>query len=698
MAFEYDDFGNVNNRQKEEEEKRKNRRVYSTALINELIAERNKGYDIPFDAFYNRDLDLRASGVTFRMTDEELEEYQKCYDDAVYFVSKYCRFMTDKGLSPVQLRDFQKKVIRTVTDETYIPELEEFGPKNRGVIWCSSRQSGKTTTVSAFISWMLIFHTDRNILVVANKEATAIEIVDKITNIFKGLPYFLKPGCDSFGKTGLKLENGSRVLSSATTNTASIGFTIHMVLLDEFAHIPENVVNNFWRSVYPTLSSSLVSQCIITSTPNGTTNKFYEIWSGALAKTNSFIPIRTDYWEVPGHDDEWAARMKADFGEEEFAQEFELQFNINSKMLLKASDLQFMERMCKDYESVKIYGVNNKYLDDDHLRWHPNFDPNNIDEHDKFVFLVDLAEGANTDDLKFKNKKQTPDSNTINIFKVVPNSPVNLLKYADKSCSIVDAFRFIQVGIYECNSEDEEYCGNVCSALAYDLMKDDERESVRVMVEMNFNGKSFVQTIQKHPRYYDGTLLKTYHTKPIPGERQRRRIGFKTTGDKEHFCLRGAKMIAMKRIIVTDNDTFNQMKSFGYVKGKLKGIACHDDLSMPVFNHIPRMLTENYFIEWLEDIFLAMEDENKKYRINEILKLHEMENPEISDAEFNAMYGDNSSNNLFPDNTPSMNPYSENNASSYSSYSSIGPSSSSFGTFSSLQNGSYMTPGFSNLR
>ena len=529
--------------------------------------------------------------------------------------------------------------------------------------------SHNTTTVSAFLSWMLIFHADRNILVVANKEDTAIEIVDKITNIFKGLPYFLKPGCINFGKTGLRLENGSRIISSATTNTASIGFTIHCILLDEFAHIPDNIVNNFWRSVYPTLSSSEVSQCIITSTPNGTTNKFYDIWSHAIEKTNSFVPIRTDYWEVPSHDDAWAEKMRADFGDEEFAQEFELQFNINSKMLLKASDLQFMERLCVDFENKPIYGINNKYIHDENIKWHPKFDPNDIEENDKFVFLVDLAEGTEDQDKKFKNKKQTPDSNTINIFKVVPNSLVNIKKYADKSCKIIDAFRYIQVGYYECNTEDEEYCANVCSALAYDLMKDDERESVRVMVEMNFNGKSFVQTMQRHPKYYDGTILRTYHTKPVPGEKQRKRLGFKTTANKEYFCLRGAKLINMRRIVVTDTATYNQMKSFGYVKGKLKGIACHDDMSMPVFNHIPRMLVEEYFVEWLDDILMNLENESQKYAINMLIELHDMDNPEISDSEFNAMYNRSDDTLPYSETSQSMNPYSENNMGGFSSYS-----------------------------
>ena len=654
----YEDYQYGENRQKQEEERRKLRRVYSTALIDELIKERQQGYDIPYDAFFQRDLELRAPNVTFLMTDEENEEYQKCYDDALYYVSNYCRFMTDKGMETVELREFQEKVIKTVTDEVYLEDIEDAGPKNRNVIWMAARQSGKTTTVSAFLSWMLIFHAYRNILVVANKEDTAIEIVDKITKIFKGLPYFLKPGCINFGKTGLSLENGSRILSSATTNTASIGFTIHCILLDEFAHIPDNIVNNFWRSVYPTLSSSKVSQCIITSTPNGTTNKFYEIWSKAMEKKNSFIPIRTDYWEVPSHDDAWAAQMRADFGDEEFAQEFELQFNVNSKMLLKANDLQFINRIAKEYVYKEIY-VDNQYLKDENITWHPDFDPNEISEKDKFVFLIDLAEGTAEQEKKFKNKKQTPDSNTIQILKIVPNSISNLKKYANKSCKLEDAFRYVQVGRFECNTDDEEYCALVCAALAYDLMKDDERDCVRVMVEMNFNGKSFLQKMQTHPKYYDGTILRTYHTKPVPGEKQRKRLGFKTTANKEHYCLKGSKLIGMRRIVPTDKLTLTQMQSFGYVRGKLQGIAIHDDLSFPMFNHIPRMLDESSFIEWLDEILYDLDDEIRKYQINQLIEQFEMDNPEISDAEFNANY-------MHDDYYPAemgqiMNPYNENN-------------------------------------
>lgn len=547
--------------------------------------------------------------------------------------------------------------------------------------------SHNTTTIAAFLSWLIVFHIDRNILIVANKETTAIEIVDKIINIIKGLPFWLKPGTSQWGKTSIKLDNGSRIISSATTNTASIGFTIHCVLLDEFAHVPENIVNNFWRSVYPTLSSSRVSQCIITSTPNGTTNKFYEVWSKALKGENSFIPIRTDYWEVPGHDDEWAKKQRADFGDEEFAQEFELQFNKDSKMILSANDARFTEKIAKKYVNKSIL-IQNQYLNNEFLTWHPDFDPNNVSENDKFIFIVDLAEGNGDPNDRFQTKKKTPDSNSINIFRLRLNSVANLRRFSSLSCAIKDCIRFEQVGKYECNSEDEVQAARVCSALAYNLFKDTTRNNVRVMVEMNFNGKSFFEEFKRHPLYSPATVLKTYHTKPVPGERQKKKYGFKTTQNKEFYCLKGNKMISQKRTIVTCVDTLEQMKSFGYVRGKLGGIAVHDDLSMPVFNHIPRMLDESSFIGWIEEYLYYNADKNKVYVLNAIIKQWALDNPEMTNDDFEALYGLNDNSLPMTNGTYYSNPYSEG----YGGYGQQVSPYSSMGTYGSspYSDNSYM--------
>lgn len=629
------DFTYKNN---EQSGKKAVRRIYSTRLINQLLEDHSKGYEIPYDAFFQRDLQLKAPNIVFEMTPEEYEEYNKCYEDPLYYVRHYCKFQTDDDYQLVKLRPFQERVIQTVTEERFIDaSCEKLGPKNRSIIWMAARQSGKTTTISSFLSWMLIFHASRNILIAANKEDTAKEIVDKVTNIFKNLPFFLKPGCESFGKTGLILENQSKLLSTATTNTASIGFTIHCMLLDEFAHIPVNIVDNFWRSVYPTLSSSQVSQCIITSTPNGTTNKFYEIWSKSLEGKNSFVNIRTDYWEVPEHDEIWAEKQRADFGDDEFAQEFELQFNVNSKMLLEASDMQFIAKKSVTYVPKKIY-TNSQYLNVEGLKWHPDFDPNNIDRNAKYVILVDLAEGNEDKDNPKKNKNKAPDDNTLLIFKVIPNSVANLRRFAYDTCDIKDCFRFVQIGKYASNTEDEIYAAKVASALTYDLFQDSLLDSVRVCVEMNFNGKSFTSSFMQHPMYSESSLFKTYHTKPVPNETRKKKIGFKTTTDKEFYCLKGKKLIKKRRVIVTDIETKNQLQSFGYVKGKIKGIACHDDLSYPCMNHIARMLEESNFVAWLSDYLYMQVDPATRFALNQIIEKWALDNPEMSDQEFDEMY------------------------------------------------------------
>lgn len=615
------------------------RRIYSTKVIEQLIKDKSEGYDIDYAPFFERDLKLRASNITFEMTKEEMDEYEKCYNDPLYFIEHYCKFKIDDNYALANLRSYQKKIIKIVTDDYYDEESDNIYPKNKNIIWMASRQVGKTTTLGALLVTKMTFTNNYNILIVSNKEKSAKEVVAKITEVIKELPFFLKPGCINVGQTGIKFENGSQITISATTNTASIGFTINFVLLDEFAHVPENIVNNFWRSVYPTLSASKISQCMIISTPNGTTNKFYDVWSNSIAGKNSFVNMRTDYWEVPGRDEAWAAQTRADFGDEEFAQEFELQFNKNSKMIMKASDMAFTEKLIVDYIPRTIY-KQNQYLEDSNLTWHPDFNPNVINPYDKFVIIVDLAEGNGDPNETFQSKKKkTPDANSFTIFRMRLNSPANLRRFSGISCTVKDCVRLEQIGKFQSSSEDEIYLAKVCSAVCYNLFGDQVRNNVRVIVEMNFNGKAFLEEFKHHSQYSGSTILKTYHKKPIPGESQKRKYGIKTTQNKEYYCLKGNKLISRRRTIITERDTFEQMKSFGYVRGHLMGISCHDDLSLPVFNHIPRAFDENSFISWIEEYIYNHPDRNKVYILNNIIQRWAIDNPDMSDDDFEALYG-----------------------------------------------------------
>lgn len=817
------------------------RKVWSTAVINKMIDDYNNGYEIDYSPFFWNDIELKAENISYDYTDEEIEEIDKCYNDPVYFIEKYCRFMTDKGYRPVKLRDFQKKLIRLVCSQEYNENLDILVPTNRNLIWCAARQSGKcylynteielsdgqmvkagniydshknklsiigrikkflyktypqnkrifknligktieliekyeyrnlkldendiskkiietqslnnfevlsdtgyvpaaeihktqpyrvyeltlengdriecadnhiiykvenavltesfvkdlttedyiytktgpskvvsiykcpyklsmydlsidssdhryytnnilshnTTTMASIFAYLLTFSKDRNYMLLANKEQTVIEIADKIIQVFRGLPFFLKPGCKSFGKKGFKLDNNCRIITGATTKTTSIGFTVHLLYLDEFAHIDPNIVNSFWRSVYPTLSSSAVSQCMITSTPNGVDNKFYEIWSKSLNGENSFVNMRTDYWEVPEHGEAWVEEQKKNFGEEEFAQEFALQFNVASKMVLKGSDLAFLEKVSTPYVYKDLH-INSPYLKNEKLKWHPLFDPTDISPSDRFVFVVDTADGGEDPDIvKKRTGSKDPDFNSIQIFKMVPNSISNLRKYKSEGVSAKNAVKFVQVGTFVDNETDEAYSANVAVSLALDLFKSHLYDNCRIMVEMNFNGKNFVTHCKKHNLFYDGLLQMTYHTKPIPGEKRKRKFGFKSGSEKNQYCQLGAKLISMRRLVPTDRQTYIQLGSFGYIKGKIRGIACHDDLSYPAIAFIPVMLNDETFMTWIEDFLYSLPDEKRKYEINKFIQQWDLENPEISDTEFNSMYGLNQQSGSF---------------------------------------------------
>jgi hypothetical protein len=182
--------------------------------------------------------------------------------------------------------------------------------------------SHNTITSSIFLLWYLLFNFEKNAMIMANIGDTAAELMDKIKVIMKGLPFFLKPGLVVYNVMTMKFDNGCRIMAKTTTKTSSIGYTIHMLYMDEFAHINPNFINQFFKSVYPTISSSQIARVIITSTPNGM-NKFWELYKGAVEGENEFNPIRVEWWQVPGRDEEWKKKEIAALGsEEDFNQEY----------------------------------------------------------------------------------------------------------------------------------------------------------------------------------------------------------------------------------------------------------------------------------------------------------------------------------------------------------------------------------------
>lgn len=494
--------------------------------------------------------------------------------------------------------------------------------------------SHNTTTIAAYFAWYLSFHTDRNLAILANKQATTTEIVNKVMDVFKGLPFFLKPGIISAGATGMRLDNGCMLTSQATTKTAVLGFAIHVLYIDEFAHIQQNMAREFWRAVYPTLSSSLVSQCIISSTPYGQDNLFFEIWDKSIKGKNSFFNKQINYWEIPGHDDEWAENMKRDFGEDEFAQEFELKFDIKTNNLLTGSQLSWIKRLKDlfpyDYKELEKTELDSELYEN--LQWRYDFDPNkDFDQNnDRYVISIDIAEG------KDPEEKKDTDYNIASIHKVKLKSLAKLRTLRRDEHKIENLFRLEQVGLYRDNVKDEDVLAKVCKAIAFDQFHED---CVKMVVEMNFNGKAFLKEFSNHDKFHDGVVMRSYHTAPVPGEKPpRKKAGFKVRSDKEYFCKLGKKLIDKKTIIPTEEETFYEFNSFGKTKqGKFKGIARHDDTVMTELN-LSRLLEEFEYGDWLYDYLDKLPDSPQKKLAMQILK-EPYDDNEINDELFKSLYG-----------------------------------------------------------
>ncbi len=254
---------------------------------------------------------LPAPDAEFEFTPKMAKEYKKCMDNIGHFAENYF-FITnlDVGKTKIDLYPAQKRVLKATT-------------KNRFLILLSSRQAGKTTIMTVYGLWMACFQADKRILIVANKEDTAINILSRVRMAYEQLPNWLKPGVKQWGKTEVVFANDSSISISSTSSSAARGDSINALIIDEMSFVPEHLIEEFWKSVIPVISSSKTSTIFAVSTPNGTSNKFYEIYSGAeRGDLPDWHHERIDWWEIPGRGKKWEREMRQVLGEEEFSQEF----------------------------------------------------------------------------------------------------------------------------------------------------------------------------------------------------------------------------------------------------------------------------------------------------------------------------------------------------------------------------------------
>ncbi len=256
---------------------------------------------------------LKKANVQQEWTKKQLQEYARCMEDPLYFIQTYVRIVSlDEGLIPFKMYPFQKEMVGTFH-------------KNRFTICKLPRQSGKSTTMISYLLHYSLFNPSVNIAILANKAATARDLLGRLQLAYEHLPKWLQQGVMSWNKGSLELENGSKILASSTSASAVRGGSYNIIFLDEFAYVPSNVAEQFFSSVYPTISSGKSTKVMIVSTPHGM-NMFYKLWTDAEEKRNTYVPIEVHWSEVPGRDDKWKQETIANTSEQQFQTEFECEF------------------------------------------------------------------------------------------------------------------------------------------------------------------------------------------------------------------------------------------------------------------------------------------------------------------------------------------------------------------------------------
>ena len=318
------------------------------------------------DDIYLGNPNLKKANTKHEFTKEQLLEFIQCREDPLYFAREYVKIVNvDEGLVPFEMWPFQEKLIRRFHE-------------NRFNICMMPRQTGKSTTSVSYLLHYAVFNDNVNIGILANKAATARDLLGRLQTAYENLPKWMQQGIISWNKGSLELENGSKILAASTSASAVRGMSFNILFLDEFAFVPNHIADSFFASVYPTITSGKSTKVIMVSTPHGM-NHFYRYWHDAERGKNEYVPTDVHWSQVPGRDDVWKEQTIANTSEQQFKIEFECEFLGSVDTLIAPSKLRSMIYQEPEKRSAGL----DVYVDPQK-------------GHD-YVMCVDVARGVNKD-------------------------------------------------------------------------------------------------------------------------------------------------------------------------------------------------------------------------------------------------------------------------------------------------------------
>jgi len=571
--------------------------VWSSKKVEQLMEAMDSGAKIQRTPFYEGNPGLRRGNIVFEYTEHELNEIKKCTRDINYFADNYCTVMTDEGLRTIKLRDYQKQMLAVFQNPNV--DLGKDNPNNRttknnsnfvsdakNIVVLAARQSGKTITSSIYIAWYTLFNYDRNTLILSNKGATTREIIDKAKTILDNLPFFMKPGTIKNDVFNLKFDNGCRIIGQSTTKKAAIGFTIHLLFMDEFAHIAPTFIDSFYENVYPTISSSKVSKVIITSTPFGF-NKFHEIYSAAENGMNEYRAFRIDWWQVPGRDEKWMINEIRNLGSEEaFNRQYGNQFIASSNLLLGPADIRKLKINELKFVHNEFDELDDLEIDYSQLLWHPQYRVDDLKNSKNYwCFSVDIAEGNGGD------------ASVINIFRIEPMQIAHF-KLIKNPGAFLDFFRLRQIAAFRSNEHSIEDFAKILYTIMFEMF---EPENVKMIIEWNTFGSELLKQLQtvfpKNNEFDEEMIVKFKHRNDATVSK----FGLKLKKDnKTVICQNFKKLIKLNKIIIQEKRTIAESMVFGKnTSGSYSGQRGNDDMIMTSINASEFFTTIDYsdFVE-----------------------------------------------------------------------------------------------------
>ena len=322
---------------------------------------------------------VKSAHAQVEYTPETLQEFQNCINPetgARYFMENFMKIQhPTKGGIMFKPFDYQLDLIENYNNHRY--SINMLG-----------RQMGKTTVAAGYLLWYAMFKPDSTILVAAHKQTGASEIMQRIRYAYESCPDHIRAGASEYNKGSITFDNGSRIVSSTTTETTGRGMSLTLVYLDEFAFVRPTIASEFWTSLSPTLATG--GKCIVTSTPNSDDDTFATIWKGALdlfdahgnaAPTgkNGFKGYLAKWDQHPDRDEAWADQERASIGEERFRREHDCEFIIYNETLVDPLYLVNMEGA----DPIRNMGQ---------VRWYKHPHPNYT-----YVLALDPAAGTGGD-------------------------------------------------------------------------------------------------------------------------------------------------------------------------------------------------------------------------------------------------------------------------------------------------------------